>query len=85
MAERKQRKERTGVVVSNGMEKSVVVRVQRQFVHRTYGRIVRRSKRYVAHDAKNECNVGDMVRIMETRPMSKTKRWRVMEILTKAK
>lgn len=85
MAERNNRKMRTGVVVSNKMDKSVVVRVQRQMVHAKYGRTVRRNRRLAAHDEKNECNVGDVVRIAETRPLSRTKRWRVSDILSKAK
>lgn len=85
MAERKNRKVRFGVVVSNNMQKSIVVKVVRSFVHPTYGKIVRRNTRYVAHDEKNECGIGDMVRIVETRPLSKTKHWRLETILEKAK
>jgi small subunit ribosomal protein S17 len=85
MEERKERKERIGLVVSDKMDKSVVVRVERNFMHATYGRIVRLNTRYVAHDEKNECKVGDKVKIIETRPLSKTKRWRIGEILEKAK
>ncbi|HLV31625.1 MAG TPA: 30S ribosomal protein S17 [Chitinispirillaceae bacterium] len=85
MAERNERKERIGVVVSDKMNKSVVIEVQRKFMHPTYGKIVRLDKRYVAHDEKDECKIGDKVRITETRPLSKTKRWRVSEVLEKAK
>jgi small subunit ribosomal protein S17 len=85
MIERGQRKERVGTVVSDKMQKSVVVSVERNFVHATYGRIVRKNTRYIAHDEKDECNVGDSVRIVETRPLSKTKRWRVVEIIERAK
>lgn len=85
MAERNERKERVGIVVSDKMDKSVVIKVERNLMHPVYGRIVRKNVRYVAHDEKNECNVGDTVKIIETRPLSKTKRWRVGEILEKAK
>jgi small subunit ribosomal protein S17 len=85
MAERNERKERIGVVVSDKMNKSVVIAVQRKFMHPTYGKIVRMDKRYVAHDEKDECRNGDRVKITETRPLSKTKRWRVSEVLEKAK
>jgi small subunit ribosomal protein S17 len=84
MAERAQRKTRTGVVVSSKMQKTVIVRVNRQVMHAKYGRAVRTSTRLVAHDQESKCGVGDLVRIAETRPMSKTKRWRVVEIVTKA-
>jgi small subunit ribosomal protein S17 len=85
MAERNERKERIGIVVSDKMDKSVVVKVERKQSHAFYGRIIRTSTRYVAHDEKNECKVGDTVKIIETRPLSKTKRWRIGEILEKAK
>lgn len=85
MIERNERKERTGIVVSDKMDKSVVVRVERNYTHPTYGRIVRMNKKYIAHDEKNECKVGDKVRIIETRPLSKTKCWRVGEIVEKAR
>ncbi len=85
MAERKLRKERIGVVVSDKMDKTVIVKVSRRVVHPTYGKIVRLNKKFVAHDEKEECSIGDTVRIMETRPLSKTKRWRVEEIVTKVK
>ncbi|MDR2694718.1 MAG: 30S ribosomal protein S17 [Chitinispirillales bacterium] len=84
MSERNYRKEREGDVVSDKMDKSVVVEVERQLMHPIYGRTVKMKKRYVAHDETNECKVGDRVRIVETRPLSKTKRWRVGEILERA-
>ncbi len=82
---RNARKEREGVVVSDKMEKTVVVAVQRLTRHPLYGRVIRITKKFKAHDEKNECRVGDRVRIVETRPMSKEKRWRVAEIIEKAK
>ena len=85
MTERNERKERIGLVVSDKMDKSIVVKVERNLMHSTYSRIVRKSVRYVAHDEKNECKIGDKVKISETRPLSKTKRWRLSEILEKAK
>lgn len=85
MSERNNRKTRVGEVVSDKMDKSIVVKVQRRVLHATYGRTVRKSARYSAHDEKNECRTGDTVRIMETRPLSKTKRWRVCEVITRAK
>jgi small subunit ribosomal protein S17 len=72
---------RIGEVVSNKMDKTVTVRVERLVKHATYGRVVRRSVKLHAHDAKNECQIGDMVRVAETRPLSKTKRWRLVEIM----
>jgi small subunit ribosomal protein S17 len=84
-SERGARKVRTGVVVSDAMEKTVVVRIASSVRHPMYGKIVRRSTRLKAHDAAQEARVGDTVRIMETRPLSKTKRWRVVEILERAK
>ncbi len=85
METRKTRKERTGLVVSNKMEKSVVVEVLRRVRHPKYGKFVKRSSRFMAHDEKNDCNIGDTVRIMETRPLSKNKCWRLVEILERAK
>lgn len=84
-AERKERKERIGFVVSNKMDKTVTVTIERRKQHPMYKRVIKRSKKYKAHDENNECNEGDKVRIVETRPLSKTKRWRVVEILEKAK
>jgi small subunit ribosomal protein S17 len=83
--ERKIRKERTGTVTSNKMDKSIVVMVERKVKHPKYGKIVKMSSRFMAHDEKNECNIGDMVRIAETRPLSKSKNWRLVEILERAK
>ena len=82
---RTQRKVRTGVVVSDAMTKTVVVRISSQVRHPLYGKIVRRSTRLKAHDESLGAAVGDTVRIMETRPLSKTKRWRVVEVVEKAK
>ncbi|HHV44255.1 MAG TPA: 30S ribosomal protein S17 [Firmicutes bacterium] len=85
MQERNNRKTRTGIVVSDKMDKTVVVQVDRVTRHPLYGKRMRRSKKYKAHDQLNECNVGDRVLIMETRPLSREKRWRVVKILEKAK
>ena len=83
--ERNLRKERTGLVVSNKMEKSIVVLVERKVKHPKYGKFVKKSTKFMAHDEKNECNIGDTVRIMETRPLSKNKCWRLVEIIERAK
>ena len=83
--ERNLRKERIGVVVSNEMDKSIVVAVKTQEKHPIYGKFVKKTTKFVAHDEKNECSEGDMVRIMETRPLSKTKNWRLVEIVEKVK
>lgn len=85
MSERNYRKTRSGIVVSDKADKTIVVNVQRQVVHPKYGKIVRLNKKYKAHDEDNKCKAGDTVRIMETRPLSKTKRWRLVEILEVAK
>jgi small subunit ribosomal protein S17 len=85
MMERNLRKERIGLVVSNKMEKSVVVLVERKVKHPKYGKFVKKSTKFMAHDEKNECNIGDTVRIMETRPLSKNKCWRIVEIIERAK
>ena len=79
------RKECIGIVVSNKMQKSIVVRVDRKMKHPKYGKFILRSKKFIAHDENNECNIGDTVRIMETRPLSKRKNWRLVEIVEKAK
>lgn len=84
MVERASRKTRIGRVVSDKMDKTVVVAVETAIRHPLYGRIVRRTKKFKAHDEKNECRIGDRVKIMETRPLSKEKRWRVAEILHRA-
>ena len=80
----KKRQEKVGIVTSNKMQKTVVVTVERQIIHPFYKRVVRKSKRFLAHDEKNECRPGDRVRIQETRPLSRRKRWRVVEIVTKS-
>jgi small subunit ribosomal protein S17 len=85
MEKRNLRKERTGVVTSNKMEKSIVVAVERKVKHPKYGKFVKKTTKFVAHDEKNDCNIGDTVRIMETRPLSKTKNWRLVEIVERAK
>ncbi len=85
MAEQVRRKVREGVVTSAGMDKTIVVEVARLKRHPLYKRVVRSSKRYAAHDEQNECGVGDRVRITETRPLSRTKRWRLVSVLEKAK
>jgi len=83
--DRARRKVRVGVVVSDGMDKTVVVRIDRQVRHPLYGKTVRRSSKLPAHDEQNDAHVGDTVRITETRPVSKTKRWRVVEVVERAK
>jgi len=82
---RGRRKVRTGDVVSDAMDKTVVVRISTQVRHPLYGKIIRRSTKLKAHDENNDAHVGDVVRIVETRPLSKTKRWRVVEVLERAK
>ena len=79
------RKERIGVVSSNKMDKSVVVKVERKVKHPKYGKYFKKTKKFTAHDEKNECGENDIVRIMETRPLSKNKRWRLVEVIEKAK
>ena len=83
--ERNLRKERQGVVVSNKMDKTIVVAVETHEKHPIYGKFVKKTTKFYAQDEKNECGVGDTVRIMETRPLSKTKNWRLVEIVEKAK
>jgi small subunit ribosomal protein S17 len=85
METRNLRKERVGTVVSNKMEKSITVAVRRKVKHPMYGKFIGKTTKFMAHDEKNECGVGDTVRIMETRPLSKNKRWRLVEIVEKAK
>ena len=85
MEKRNLTKERIGVVTSNKMDKSIVVSEVKRVKHPMYGKFVLRTKKYVAHDEKNDCNIGDTVRIMETRPLSKTKCWRLVEIIERAK
>jgi len=79
------RKERIGVVVSDKMNKSIVVAVNRKIKHPIYGKFIKKSTKFIAHDENNECNIGDTVRIMETRPLSKMKNWRLVEIIERAK
>ena len=83
--ERNFRKERIGVVVSNKMDKSIVVAVKRKVKHPIYGKFVNRTTKLMAHDEKNSCKIGDTVRISETRPLSKNKTWRLVEIIERAK
>jgi len=85
METRNLRKERIGVVTSNKMEKSIVVAEVIRVKHPMYGKFVLKTKKYVAHDEKNDCNIGDTVKIMETRPLSKSKCWRMVEIIERAK
>tara|TARA_B100001142_G_C14254515_1_gene624568 strand:+ start:1082 stop:1336 length:255 start_codon:yes stop_codon:yes gene_type:complete len=83
--ERNLRKERIGVVTSNKMEKSIVVSIERKVKHALYGKFVKKTSKFVAHDEDNACNEGDTVKIMETRPLSKNKNWRLVEIIERAK
>ena len=83
--ERNLRKTRTGLVVSDKMEKSIVVSVERKVKHPIYGKFVKKTAKFMAHDENNTCGIGDTVTIMETRPLSKNKNWRLVEILEKAK
>ena len=85
METRNLRKERIGIVFSNKMEKTITVTVKWKEKHPIYGKFVSKTKKFHAHDEKNDCNIGDTVRIMETRPLSKTKRWRVVEVIERAK
>ena len=85
MEKRNIRKERIGIVTSNKMDKSIVVFVVKRVKHLMYGKFVLQTKKFVAHDEKNDCNIGDTVCIMETRPLSKTKCWRLVEIIERAK
>ena len=85
METRNLRKERVGVVTSNKMDKTITVAVKWKEKHPIYGKFVNKTKKYNAHDEKNECNIGDTVKLMETRPLSKMKRWRLVEIIERAK
>ncbi len=85
MEERKVRKTKIGIVSSDKMNKSITVVVERQIKHPIYGKFIKRSKKFTAHDEENQCGIGDRVLIMETRPLSKNKRWRLVEVLEKAK
>ena len=84
MTERGSRKNLTGTVVSNKMEKTALVLVERLTKHRAYGKFIRRHSKYMAHDSQNRCQIGDMVKIVESRPISRRKRWNVVEIIKKA-
>jgi len=79
------RKERIGVVVSNKMEKSITIAVQSKVKHPMYGKFIKKTSKFMAHDEKNDCNIGDTVKIMETRPMSKNKNWRLVEVIDRVK
>ncbi|MEZ4887364.1 MAG: 30S ribosomal protein S17 [Chitinophagales bacterium] len=83
--ERNLRKQRVGVVLSDKMQKTITVSIERKVQHPIYGKFIKKSKKYTAHDEQNDCNIGDIVRIMETRPLSKRKRWRLVEIIERAK
>ena len=83
--ERNLRKERIGIVASNKMDKSIVVSIERKVKHPLYGKFVKQTSRFIAHDEENTCNEGDTVKIMETRPLSKSKNWRLVEIIERAK
>ena len=83
--ERNLRKERIGVVTSNKMEKSIIVSIERKVKHALYGKFLKKTSKFVAHDEENSCNEGDTVKIMETRPLSKSKNWRLVEIIERAK
>ena len=83
--ERKLRKQRVGIVTSNKMEKTITVSIERKVKHGLYGKYMKRTKKFHAHDEKREAQIGDIVRIMETRPLSKTKCWRLVEVVEKAK
>lgn len=83
--DRNLRKERIGVVVSNKMDKSITIAVESKFKHAMYGKFIKKTAKFMAHDEKNDCNIGDTVRIMETRPMSKNKNWRLVEVIERVK
>lgn len=83
--ERNERKVRTGLVTSDKMDKSIVVAVERKVRHPKYGKFLKKTTKFHVHDENNECSIGDTVKIMETRPLSKTKRWRLVEVIEKAK
>ncbi len=85
MEKRNLRKERIGLVVSNKMEKSIVVAVNRKMKHPIYGKFVNKTSKFVAHDEENKCNIGDLVKIMETKPLSKNKVWRLVEVIERVK
>jgi len=82
---KKFKKERTGIVTSNKADKTITVMVERKLRHAMYGKFIKKSNKFAAHDEKNECNIGDTVKIIECRPLSKSKRWRLIEVIEKAK
>ena len=79
------RKERIGVVVSNKMDKSITIAVESKVKHQMYGKFIKKTSKFMAHDEKNDCNIGDTVKIMETRPLSKNKNWRLVEVIERVK
>ena len=85
MEKRNLRKELVGVVIGNKMDKSIVISVKRKEKHPIYGKFINKSSKFLAHDENDDCNIGDIVRIMETRPLSKNKRWRLVEVVERAK
>ena len=85
MAKNILRKERVGVVISNKMDKSIIVAEKRKVMHPIYGKFINKTTKFVAHDEENKCNIGDLVKIIETRPLSKKKNWRLIEIIERAK
>ena len=85
MAKKNLRKERVGIVVSNKMDKSIIVAERRKVMHPIYGKYINKTTKFIAHDEENKCNIGDLVKIMETRPLSKKKNWRLIEIIERAK
>ena len=85
MAKKILRKERVGIVISNKMDKSITVAEKRKVMHSIYGKFINKTTRFVAHDEENKCNIGDLVKIVETRPLSKKKNWRLIEIIERAK
>ena len=85
MEDRKLRKTRTGIVASNKMDKSIAVTIERQVKHPLYGKFMKKNKKLIAHDEENTCQIGDKVKIMETRPLSKNKKWRLVEVIERAK
>ena len=85
MTEQRERKSKIGVVTSNAMDKTITVSVQRKIKHPIYGKFGKKTKKFLAHDERNECNSGDTVKIVETRPLSRRKRWRLVEIIERAK
>ena len=85
MTKKNLRKERVGIVVSNKMDKSIIVAERRKVMHPIYGKYINKTTKFIAHDEENKCNIGDLVKIMETRPLSKKKNWRLIEIIERAK